>query len=270
MQTKSTHQAHCQICGRIQAVQLPVGTLAKHGYRVKDFGYFAGTCPGSDRLPLEQARDLCDRTVADLRVFAEESRAKSLALQAGTARPTLAKSGRHIKDALGRSVPEMIPFAEATAANQKLAVDKAIWNCDQDARQADNHADMLVRLAAQVHGAALLPIHKAPKTAPVAPMVDVAQGTVTGRYATKAARQADLDRLNRDYDKAHNELQKVYLALPREEQTEERTDLYYGPHQLCSWRPRHSEAARRCFPGCEAIVARIEELVRAREAVRNA
>ncbi len=50
--TKATHNGTCQACGRTQAVRAN-GRLAKHGYTV-DYGYFSGTCSGSDKLPLEQ------------------------------------------------------------------------------------------------------------------------------------------------------------------------------------------------------------------------
>lgn len=52
---KATHDGHCQLCGRLQ--RLPKGMLAKHGY-TKEWGFFSGTCPGSDHLPFEQSRDL--------------------------------------------------------------------------------------------------------------------------------------------------------------------------------------------------------------------
>jgi hypothetical protein len=46
----------CQICGRPQ--KLPSDKLAKHGYKVAGYGFFVGTCPGSDHLPYERSCDL--------------------------------------------------------------------------------------------------------------------------------------------------------------------------------------------------------------------
>ena len=52
---KSTHKATCQACGNVQAVVN--GKMAKHGYTV-EHGFFAGTCPGSDEVPMETSTDL--------------------------------------------------------------------------------------------------------------------------------------------------------------------------------------------------------------------
>jgi hypothetical protein len=51
MASKSTHQGHCQVCGRPQ--MLPGGKLSKHGY-TKRWGFFSGVCSGADHLPFEQ------------------------------------------------------------------------------------------------------------------------------------------------------------------------------------------------------------------------
>lgn len=45
--SKHTHQGHCQLCDRLQAVRNGSQMLAKHGY-TKRWGFFNGTCPGSD------------------------------------------------------------------------------------------------------------------------------------------------------------------------------------------------------------------------------
>ena len=55
---KATHSGTCQICGRLQ--KLPSGRMAKHGYTTR-WGFFEGTCPGSDHQPFELA---CDRIEA--------------------------------------------------------------------------------------------------------------------------------------------------------------------------------------------------------------
>lgn len=53
---KATHTGTCQICGRPQ--KLPSDMLAKHGYKVAGYGFFVGTCHGSDSLPYEKSCDL--------------------------------------------------------------------------------------------------------------------------------------------------------------------------------------------------------------------
>ena len=52
MKNTHTHRGHCQLCGRVQAIDSASGITAKHGYTV-EFGYFSGTCPGSDKPNLK-------------------------------------------------------------------------------------------------------------------------------------------------------------------------------------------------------------------------
>lgn len=52
---RATHSGTCQLCGRLQ--KLPNGLMAKHGYTVQ-WGFFEGTCPGSDAQPFELSKDL--------------------------------------------------------------------------------------------------------------------------------------------------------------------------------------------------------------------
>lgn len=51
--TTQTYLGHCQACGRQQAAHVKTGKIAKHGYTT-DYGFFNGTCNGSDYLPMEQ------------------------------------------------------------------------------------------------------------------------------------------------------------------------------------------------------------------------
>jgi len=62
---KSTHQGHCQACGRLQ--MLPNGLLSLHGYTVS-FGYFRGTCRGSKEQPFEKSCELVKTFIADAKV----------------------------------------------------------------------------------------------------------------------------------------------------------------------------------------------------------
>ena len=71
--TKATHNGTCQACGRKQAYR---GTIAKHGYTV-DYGYFSGTCGGSDRQPLELETSYNVETVAAIRDWADQQDAKA-------------------------------------------------------------------------------------------------------------------------------------------------------------------------------------------------
>lgn len=60
MSRRATHQGHCQVCTRL--CKLPGGFIAKHGYNVT-YGFFNGTCWGSDELPYEQSCDLVKESV---------------------------------------------------------------------------------------------------------------------------------------------------------------------------------------------------------------
>ena len=71
--TKATHNGTCQACGRSQAFN---GSLAKHGYTTK-WGYFAGTCSGSDKSPLELETSHNVATVAAIRDWADAQDAKA-------------------------------------------------------------------------------------------------------------------------------------------------------------------------------------------------
>src|SRR5580765_2005563 len=62
MSKKSTHQGHCQVCGRLQ--MLPGGELSLHGYKVKS-GYFSGTCHGARYQPFELSCELVKRSIVD-------------------------------------------------------------------------------------------------------------------------------------------------------------------------------------------------------------
>lgn len=61
---KATHNGTCQVCGNVQAVKAS-GKLAKHGYTT-EYGFFNGTCQGSDKAPLENSTDCLDKTVGEL------------------------------------------------------------------------------------------------------------------------------------------------------------------------------------------------------------
>jgi len=72
MRNTHTHKGHCQACGRTQAVSTDGSLIAKHGYDVS-FGFFNGTCNGSDNKPLEIEKTLAENTIKYLQDFVEAS-----------------------------------------------------------------------------------------------------------------------------------------------------------------------------------------------------
>lgn len=265
-QTKSTHRAHCQVCGRLQAVIATTGRIAKHGYTVKGWGFFHGTCTGSDYPPLQKERDLTDSICRALTEHAAENDRAAEAFRTGKQIPLMVRGQRKGKDY------ERISWVDATPLQQRDEVNRLVWSCENAARAARAHVEYMKKLAEQVHGTDLLPIVKVERVAPVLPTVDTKAGTVSGTYPTKAARQADLDKLSKRYEAARKVLSDLYLRSGEgRREDKEATALYYGAMYLHEWRPKHSALALKLYgDAAREVVQQIEELVRAREAVKNA
>src|SRR3982751_1206469 len=115
---KHTHTGHCQACTHIQAVSVTTGGIAKHGYTTR-FGFFAGTCKGSDKLSLQVSREYADAILVELAAYAAEHDAHVAALQAGTKTPLVIvtqdydrdEQGRIKTDHQGNRLRVRIPFA---------------------------------------------------------------------------------------------------------------------------------------------------------------
>ena len=76
MTNASTHTGICQACGRRQAVHVNTGMIAKHGYTT-EYGFFNGTCGGSDHLPLELDTEINLATVNAMYNFAASKDAEA-------------------------------------------------------------------------------------------------------------------------------------------------------------------------------------------------
>lgn len=261
---KHTHRGHCQICAHLQAVDVQKGTIAKHGYEVAGFGYFFGTCRASDKPPMERDRTITDATIKALHKFSTEQSKFAEDYRSGKLLPEQVVVGW-----VGRN-DVVAPFAQGTAEQQRVAVHASVTMHEREARGALSHAKMLTELVAKIHGAALQPVAKPARVKLAPPKVDVTTATVTGTFATAAARKAELDKINRAYDKAVDQLQAFYLNIPHSQRTKEGEEVYYAPHYPHLWKPRHSAAALAVFPAAASVVAEIEQLVKARNAVKNA
>ena len=75
MKNTHTHKGHCQVCGRVQAVSTNDNLMAKHGYDVQ-FGFFNGTCIGSDKKPLEVSKRISEVTISNMKNAIEAKREK--------------------------------------------------------------------------------------------------------------------------------------------------------------------------------------------------
>lgn len=153
MTTPSTHTGTCQACGRRQAVHINTGNIAKHGYTT-DYGFFNGTCGGSDELPLELDTAVNIRTVAAMIKFAAEQEAAAEA-EIDT---VLVEVGPYIFDRNRRyRETKMVDRAEFKATQSHYAdFDRAVENVRvrfrNVARGVRADAQMLADLSVTVHG----------------------------------------------------------------------------------------------------------------------
>ena len=170
MKQKHTHRGHCQVCGRIQAAQQyhampPAHNLAKHGYTVKDWGFFRGTCQGSDNRPLEEDRSLCDSVLEALEAFATEQDVIVSKLRAGTTTPLKVRTDERVRSVKGWEYLS-VPFEQGTKLQQLDAIKRDIVMHEREASHARAHIRDMTKLAAEVHGQPLRPVVH-PDVAPI-------------------------------------------------------------------------------------------------------
>jgi hypothetical protein len=167
--TKATHNGHCQVCGRQQAVR-DGGRLAKHGYTTK-WGFFSGTCSGSDIEPLEVSRSKLDETVRELELEAailREMKAEDVTSVAIESRKGYGEPVIHVFT----TEADLLAYVEANPLYRSYN-----WENMRKARVVElrsraasmiKHAEMLVALAAEVHGGELIPRETKPELERVA------------------------------------------------------------------------------------------------------
>lgn len=166
MTNASTHTGICQACGRRQAVHVKTGLLAKHGYTT-EYGFFNGTCGGSDHLPLELDTAVNVATVAAMRKFADEQ----IAIATGeiTKVPVDVYTGQ--RDAYGRRerATKMMDRAEYEATQPRYySFDREVANLrlrfERTAEIVRADADALEALRGKVHGQ---PLQERPSEQPI-------------------------------------------------------------------------------------------------------
>lgn len=281
MKTTHTHRGTCQSCGKVQAVDNGSKILAKHGYTVA-YGVFNFVCKGADHhKPAELDVTLCKKTMFACLESAAHNEAQIPKLRDGTVVPRTFERWNPEKLKVTRGKYgvmnssgdyETLPIELATADERDSRIKGQIRYHKVQAEGLREHekflrTNVLTRLGEPLYTVVELEAAKAPKPAA---MVDVKAAKVTGAFPTKQARKDALDRLNRAYEKAHKAIQGLYLSIDPDSRTEAQREVYYGPMQLNHWRARHSVEALREFPAAAPYVAEIEQLVKARDAVKAA
>jgi hypothetical protein len=95
---KATNDGTCQICERRQ--RLPRGVMAKHGYTV-DYGYFNGTCYGSENLPFEQSRDMLAPWIKRVEDHLRDLNARIVRFSAPATEP-VSEHNAYVQDSRGK------------------------------------------------------------------------------------------------------------------------------------------------------------------------
>jgi hypothetical protein len=161
--TKATHNGTCQACGRKQAYT-PRG-IANHGYTTR-WGFFSGTCAGSNHAPLELETAFNVTTVAAIREWADKQDAKA------ASEITTVTVKLRTRNDVGRIVEENVDFTKAeyverfatkkygdhenanewTARDFDRRVEEFKNTLTRAARSARIDADALEALRDKVHG----------------------------------------------------------------------------------------------------------------------
>lgn len=164
MTTETTYTGICQACGRRQAIHVKSGLIAKHGYTT-DWGFFNGTCQGSDHAPLELQTVLNEDITRQLRARADQLDAEA----AGEITKVSVQVGSKI--VRGRRVGEFklvdrVEFEATQPSYEKFDREVELLRAGLR-RQAEafrSHAAELERLRAEVHGQ---PLQERPQEAPI-------------------------------------------------------------------------------------------------------
>lgn len=184
--TTHTHRGHCQACGRIQAIDNGLAVLAKHGYTVPN-GYFIGACVGGEHKPLEVERTLTDSHISYCLSTALRHDKRLGELKAGLYVPAEVgayedggmmtykdESGKMVTcersyssrryqyknpgQRFGERVAVMVKWEDASPYERSQGVKFEIAESESAARFFRSHADMLKKLAANVHGKPVQPV----------------------------------------------------------------------------------------------------------------
>lgn len=150
-------RGHCQVCGRLQAATN--GHVAAHGYTV-EHGWFSGTCTGTGHRPMEEDITVTTRICEDIRKDCAALVATATAYRRGEAHPKEWKYDRRPK-------APATPWEEIPVYARKGISEDAAYRLDRRAEIGENVAKSLEKLAAEVHGKALVEVKVEAGPAPV-------------------------------------------------------------------------------------------------------
>lgn len=154
-----THVGHCQNCGRVQASSpRSEGFIAKHGYNVA-WGYFAGTCSGSNKAPLEVAHDWSDAVIIACRRSALSHDESALKLRTGQTIPERCENGVKYMGR-GESLTIWVSWADANETLRRKQVERESYYHERQAQHLRTHADYLEKLIPRVFNQPLQPVKK--------------------------------------------------------------------------------------------------------------
>jgi hypothetical protein len=149
-------RGNCQCCGRQQAVV--GGLMSKHGYTVQN-GWFNGVCSGNHYAPMQKSRVETDSIVANIRAEIPKLLAKAEQLENGTLIPEFV-TRRSYNYQTRKREEKIIPFAEASASEQKDAVRSMKWSLISRASSGESFANQLESIANEVYGTELVKVEK--------------------------------------------------------------------------------------------------------------
>lgn len=155
MTRTATHNGTCQACGRVQAIRAN-GLLAKHGYTT-EYGFFNGTCSGSDHPPLELQTGHNEQVVIHLREWAsaKEAEADGEILTIPVTRRKYVE-GKYVEHVEWVDQPTY-EADRSILGHWDHAVESYRYQLRSKASQARLQADELVRLRERVYGQPVKP-----------------------------------------------------------------------------------------------------------------
>lgn len=262
----------------MQAVDNSTQLMAKHGYTVAGFGFFNGTCPGSDKAPAEHDVSytklvivLCTDSATEQQHLADLYASGDLMVYTWDVstwvRGTPSKSGHYVHQEL-----PMFGCSDAQVASERS---KIVYGYENVARMQRGHAESLTKHVLPRLGQPLFAI--ADQVKPVKPVdgkVNVKAGTIEGAFHTKAAQKSALEAVSHAFEKEAKLVMDACLASGTGEyggRLAAADDLYFSfpSHAIAHYRPKHSAAVLAVFPGMTSVVTELERLVALRNEIKS-